>query len=76
MTANAKPDTHLPVPWLTPARARWLAGEVNPASRLANPNRELPTFAEGMGEMFLGRRLMDARKRLFDQWRDSDRKKK
>jgi prephenate dehydrogenase len=58
------------------ARARWLAGEANPQARLANPHNEIPTFAESMGEMFLGRRLLQARKRLLEQWRDNDRKKK
>lgn len=58
------------------ARARWLAGQATPQARQFNPNTELPTFAESMGEMFVGRRMMEARKRLLGQWRDSDRKRK
>ena len=58
------------------ARARWLAGQANPQARQFNPSTELPTFAESMGEMFVGRRMMEARKRLLGQWRDSDRKGK
>jgi prephenate dehydrogenase len=57
------------------ARARWLAGDVNFQSRQLNPNRELPTFAESMGEMFLGRRAMDARKLITRAWRDEGKKK-
>lgn len=57
------------------ARARWLAGEVSFQARQGNPHRELPTFAESMGEMFLGRRAMDARKLITRPWRDEGKKK-
>ena len=47
------------------ARAKWLAGEVNPRAReLENTTTEYPTFSQSMGQMFLGgwanraRRLM------------------
>jgi prephenate dehydrogenase len=58
------------------ARARWLAGQVNPQARQYSPHNELPTVAESMGELFVGRRMMQARKRLLGQWRDSGRKGK
>jgi prephenate dehydrogenase len=58
------------------ARARWLAGDVSFQSRQLNPNRELPTFAESMGEMFLGRRAMNARKLITRAWRDEGKNKK
>jgi prephenate dehydrogenase len=57
------------------SRARWLAGEVSFQARQHNPHRELPTFAENMGEMFLGRRAMDARKLITRAWRDQGKKK-
>ena len=47
------------------ARAKWLAGQVNPRAReLENTATEYPTFSQSMGQMFLGswanraRRLM------------------
>lgn len=58
------------------ARARWLAGLVNPQARMGNPNTEIPSFAESMGEMFAGRTLMKAQKRFFGDLRDGGRKKK
>jgi prephenate dehydrogenase len=57
------------------ARARWLAGEASFQARQHNPHWELPTFAESMGEMFLGRRAMDARKLITRAWRDEGKKK-
>jgi prephenate dehydrogenase len=57
------------------ARSRWLAGDVSFQSRQLNPNRELPSFAESMGEMFLGRRAMEARKLITRAWRDEGKKK-
>ena len=47
------------------ARAQWLAGDYGAQSRQYNPHQELPTFAQSMGDMFVGRRLMDAQRRLF-----------
>ena len=46
------------------ARAKWLAGEVNPRARELENAPEYPTFSQSMGQMFLGgwanraRRLM------------------
>ena len=62
---------------LAEARARWLAGEVNPKARQLNSNRQpLPSFSEGVGQMFLGGRLMDAQKRILGGMGKSDREKK
>ncbi len=47
------------------ARARWLAGGYGAGTRDYNPQSELPTFAQSMGDMFVGRKLMDAQRRLF-----------
>ena len=47
------------------ARARWQAGIVTTLARISGPSTEIPTFAETMGEMFIGRRGMEAQKKLF-----------
>jgi prephenate dehydrogenase len=57
------------------ARARWASGAVTPQSRNYNPHQELPTFAESMGEMFLGRRAIQARKFITQAWRGEDKKR-
>ncbi len=54
------------------ARGQWLAGEVNSRSREASP--ELPSFAESMGEMFAGRRLMEKSRQFFGG-RDQERRR-
>ncbi len=56
-------------------RARWLAGEFGPRSREYNPHAELPTFAQSMGDMFVGRRILDAQRRLFRGGRDEGRRR-
>ena len=47
------------------ARARWQAGIVTTLDRISGPSTEIPTFAETMGEMYIGRRGMEAQKKLF-----------
>ena len=47
------------------ARDRWQAGIVTTLDRISGPSTEIPTFAETMGEMFIGRRGMEAHKKLF-----------
>ena len=47
------------------ARDRWQAGIVTTLDRISGPSTEIPTFAETMGEMFIGRRGMEAQKKLF-----------
>jgi prephenate dehydrogenase len=56
------------------ARAQWEAGTVA-AARQFIAQQEIPTFAESMGEMFVGRRAMDSRKRLLQGWRDRDKRR-
>ena len=53
-------------------RAQWMSGEYGPMARQYNPHSELPTFAQSMGDMFVGRRLLDAQRRLFRGSRDGD----
>lgn len=47
------------------ARARWQAGIFTKAEQVAGPSTEIPSFAESMGEMFIGRRGMDAQKKIL-----------
>ena len=56
------------------ARDMWLAGNYGPQARQYNPHQELPTFAESMGDMFVGRKLLDAQRRLFRGSRDENRR--
>ena len=59
------------------ARAQWLAGQATVRARLANKQREeMPTFAESMGEMFMGRKLLQANKRIFGGLKGQDRDNK
>ena len=59
------------------ARAQWLAGEATVKARLANRQREeMPTFSESMGEMFMGRKLLQANKRMFGGLKGQDRDNK
>ena len=59
------------------ARAQWLAGQATVRARLSNRQREeMPTFAESMGEMVMGRRLLQANKRIFGGLKGQDRDKK
>jgi prephenate dehydrogenase len=44
------------------ARARWQAGIFTHMDRI---HTEIPTFAENMSEMFIGRRGMEAQKKIF-----------
>jgi prephenate dehydrogenase len=56
------------------ARARWLAGEATAKARI--PSREgeaMPGFAESMGEMFMGRKLLQAQKRIIGGMRDKEK---
>ena len=56
------------------ARARWLAGEATAKARMANRSQEeMPSVAETMGEMFMGRKLMQANKRMLGGIRDKEK---
>ncbi len=57
------------------SRAKWLAGDYGAQARQYNPHTELPTFAQSMGDMFVGRRLLDAQRRLFRGGRDEERRR-
>jgi len=56
-------------------RARWMSGAITPGGRSQRNGPEMPTFSESMGEMFLGRKGMEARRRLFRGDKDGDRDK-
>ncbi|MFQ6030011.1 MAG: prephenate dehydrogenase [Dehalococcoidia bacterium] len=57
------------------ARAKWVAGQFGPEARQYSPHTELPTFAESMGEMFAGRKIIEAQKRMFRRGRgDQDKR--
>jgi prephenate dehydrogenase len=61
------------------ARSMWLAGAMNPLVRRAGSHSEIPSFAESMGDMFVGRlgkRGLEAQKRLFKDDDGFGRKKK
>ena len=46
-------------------RTRWMAGVITPGSRLQRDAPDIPSFAESMGEMFIGRKGMEAQRRFF-----------
>ena len=54
------------------ARSRWLAGAVPSSARNQLALPEVPSFTEGMGQMLMGSKLMEARNRFF---RDSKTRK-
>jgi prephenate dehydrogenase len=58
------------------ARARWLAGGVPQRTREGHPDSEMPTFAENMGQLFVGKKVMDAQKRFFKDRLDGGRRQK
>ena len=53
-------------------RARWMAGSVAPPGRREREAPDIPGFGESMGEMLLGRKGMEAQRRLFGG-RDGER---
>ena len=55
------------------ARAKWQAGIV---SRQNTSAAEIPSFSENMGEMFMGRKAMEAQKRFFAGSKDASQKDK
>ena len=59
------------------ARARWLAGEATAKVRMSSREQEeMPSFAESMGEMFMGRKLLQAQKRMIGGMRDKEKDRK
>ena len=57
-------------------RARWMSGAITPGSRGQRNPPEIPTFTDSMGEMFLGRKGMEAQRRIFRGNKDGDREKR
>ncbi len=56
------------------ARASWLAGEATARARMkTRGGEEMPGFAESMGEMFMGRKLLQAQKRMFGGMKDKEK---
>ena len=53
-------------------RARWLSGAVTPGSRSQRNAPEIPTFSESMGEMLIGRKGMEAQRRILRGNKDGD----
>ena len=53
-------------------RNRWLAGAVTPPGRKQRESPDIPSFGESMGEMLLGRKGMEAQRRLLGG-KDRDR---
>ena len=49
------------------ARARWKAGILTKIDRVTS---DIPSFAESMGEVFMGRRGMEAQKKFFGKLKD------
>lgn len=53
-------------------RAKWLSGSATPPGRKEREAPDIPRFGESMGEMLMGRKGMEAQRRLFGG-RDSER---
>ena len=54
-------------------RARWLAGDIKPGGRPVGSVPDVPNFGEAMGEMLMGRKLMETQRRFFGGGKDSER---
>jgi prephenate dehydrogenase len=57
------------------ARANLMSGAMNPLARRPGSNLEIPSFAESMSEMFVGRKAVQAQKRFFKNSDDRSRRK-
>ncbi len=57
------------------ARAKWMAGAVTLESRQYSSHQELPSFSESMGEMFMGRKALDMRKKITERFRSENKKR-
>lgn len=76
LTAEGGPDTvavQQVFEHAAEARAKWLAGALDPRARRGTSTSEIPSFADSMGEMFAGRKLMEAQKSFFGGRQDRDR---
>lgn len=57
------------------SRESWVNRSPGLHSKEYNFNKEVPNFSDGIGEMFLGKRLSDARKRMLGDWGSGKRNK-
>ena len=57
------------------SRSRWQAGIFSTIDRIHGPSPDIPTFAESMGEMFVGRRGIDAQKKILQGLKNDPAKK-
>jgi len=57
------------------ARARWQAGIFTNVGRVSGASADIPTFAENMGEMFVGRKGMEIQKKFMGGFKDDPVKK-
>ena len=57
------------------SRESWLTKSGGLSARGYDFNKDVPSFSDGVGEMFLGKRLMDARKRMMGDWGSSKKQK-
>ena len=71
-----KAEVHQVFQQASDARARWLAGLVTPAARQQTNRAEIPTFAENMGQMFLGQKGMEMQRRLLKDGKNPDGKER
>tara|TARA_A100001037_G_scaffold304601_1_gene341886 strand:+ start:10044 stop:11060 length:1017 start_codon:yes stop_codon:yes gene_type:complete len=57
------------------SRETWLNSSPSLSAKRYDYNKEVPSFSDGIGEMFFGKRLMDAQKRLMGDWGTNKKKK-
>ena len=57
------------------SRSRWQAGIFSTIDRIHGPSPDIPTFAESMGEMFVGRRGIYAQKKILQGLKNDPAKK-
>ena len=58
------------------ARTLWLARQGSAPAHQHRSGSEIPSFAENMGEMFVGRKFIEAQKRFSGESRDGGRKRR
>ncbi len=58
------------------SRARWQAGIFSTIDRIHGASPEIPSFAESMGEMFVGRRGVEYQKKILQGLKDDPANKK
>jgi hypothetical protein len=58
------------------ARALWLTKLGKPSPRQDRSGSDIPSFTENIGELFVGRRLMEAQKKILGKSQDGGRKER